>query len=234
MLTDLRNLVRYGTLVRCYLAEDSKRVTSSTFKVYIPTLMSSIENTGEVKQEEITVDRILNEEGEYNNINISLPSYIEAKSNHGYMHRLDGWIPEFKTQKSTYEVINSETGTISKIEAASTKGSTDSIPQHPAMPITKKLELKENKINTIEWRNNTSDTMVHTNSTEVDFQELNRYFIKRGHPMIGVFLEGEEFEFRILFIDGVTPYLDEIQDKGEGVNGDNPFNFRTPDLEGGE
>lgn len=234
MLTDLRNLVRYGTLVRCYLAEDSKRVTSSKFKVYIPTLMSSIENTGDVKQEEITTERILNEEGEYNDINISLPSYIEAKSNHGYMHRLDGWIPEFKTQKSTYEVINSQEGTIEKIEASSTKGSTDSIPQHPSMPITKKLELKVNKINNIEWRNNSSDIMVHTNSTEVDFQELNRYFIKRGHPMIGVFLEGEEFEFRILFIDGVTPYLDEVNDKGDGINADNPFEFKNPELEGDE
>ena len=46
--------------------------------------------------------------------------------------------------------------------------------------------------------------------------------------MIGTFLEGEEFEFRILFIDGATPYLDESEDKGEGVNGDNPFNFSSP------
>lgn len=227
MMTDLRNLVRYGTLVRCFLAEDSKRITASSFKVYIPTLMSSVENTGETKNEEISVDRLLNEEGEFSNINVNLPSFIEAKSNHVYFHRLDGWIPEYKTQTSTYELIKSVSGTISKVEASSTKGSTDGVPQHPSHPITKKLELKGNRIKEIEWKDNTSYNMVHTNSTEVDFQELNRYYIKRGHPMIGVFLEGEEFEFRILFIDGATPYLDETEDKGEGVNGDNPFNFNS-------
>lgn len=225
MLTDLRNMVRYGTLVRCYLAEDSKRVTSSTFKVYIPTLMSSIENTGDSKEETINVNRILNEEGTFKESNIVLPGYIEAKSNHGYMHRLDGWIPEFKTETSTYKIIKSETGSIDKIEASSTKGITEDVPNEPAHPIKQALDLNSNNLTSVILNNNTSNTMVHTNSIEVDYQELNRYFIKRGHPMIGVFLEGEEFEFRILFIDGVTPYLDEIEDKGEGVNGDNPFNF---------
>lgn len=228
MLKDLRGLVNYGTLVRCYLAEDSKRITASSFKVYIPSLMPSIENNGKEKVENITVDRCLNQEGSLKDCNVSLPSYIEAKSSHNYFHRLDGWIPEYKTETSSYQKITSENGEFDKISASATKGSTDGIPKHPPMKITQKLDLNNNSFKGATMNNNKSYTMVHTNSTEVDYQELNRYFIKRGHPMIGTFLEGEEFEFRILFIDGATPYLDETSDKGEGVNGDNPFNFKTP------
>lgn len=208
MIKDLRSLVRYGTLVRCYLAEDSKRITSSTFKVYIPSLMPSIENTGNDSESDVNVDRCLNQGNSFHNTKVNLPSYIVAKSSHNYMHRLDGWIPEFKTETETNESIKS----------SSTDGTSDTVGAHPGKPITQPMTLFKNTIK----------NTVHTNNTEVDFQELNRYFIKRGHPMIGTFLEGEEFEFRILFIDGATPYLDEVSDKGS--NGDNPFNF----VSGGE
>lgn len=228
MITDLRNVMRYGTLVRCFLAEESKRITASTFKVFIPSLMSSIENKEEDFNENMDIGRILNEDDSYPKVEITIGSFLEAKSSHNYMHRLDGWIPEYKTAKSTYETFKSNNGSISQISASSTKGETDDIPQHPVMPISKPLKLNDNSLEDITFNTNVSEIMVHTNSTEVDFQELNRYFIRRGHPMIGVFLEGEEFEFRILSIDGATPYLDEIKDKGQGVNNDNPFNFVTP------
>lgn len=228
---DLRNIMRYGSIVKCYLAEDSKRITSSTFKVHIPCLMPSIEDIGKSKEEEVDFsNRLLNEDINIASYKVSLESFIEAKSIHNYTHRLDGWIPEFKTQTSSYKNMKSPDGKFSELSSKSSAGVTE-MTDH-AHPIKKPFSMKDVSFESLDANNLTITEEVHTNSTEVDFQELNRYFIKRGHPMYGCFIEGEQFEFVILFIDGATPYLDEVQDKGDGSNGDNPFVFKTINKEG--
>lgn len=196
----------------CYLVEDSKRITSETFKVHIPSLMNGIENSGK-EPEDVTVDSskiCINSENPFNKT-INSGFYIEALNFTPYGHRLDGWIPKFRIEKLT-----AETGTISKQSASSTKGVTE-----PAGPgphthnIKQALTLNSNSLDSIVFNN-----LVAYNSFEVDFQELNNKFIKRGHMMIGTFINGIQNTFVILAMENAVPRLTETERKGN--NADNP------------
>lgn len=210
MVKDLRAkaYVPHGLCV-CYLAEDCKRITSSEFKVYVPSVMGGIaQNT-----DEVTAKMANTNMGEDNSAfpdEVACQGYIIGHSIHPYRHRHDGWIPMFKIEQLT-----AETGSIENNEAEASKGVTDGVPQHPPHPISKAFKMMRAKLTSIIF-----NKLVATTSTEIDYQELNNKFIYRGHRMFGEFVNGLENYFVIVAIDGVVPYL--TQTESSGANGDNP------------
>ncbi|MGL5316958.1 MAG: hypothetical protein ACRC92_27110 [Peptostreptococcaceae bacterium] len=218
---DLRSSMNISAIVKCYLAEDCKRITSSEFRVYIPSLMGSIPNDGEMSKIETDDSRCLNEEGSYKAVSMETNNYVIGKAITPYFHRLDGWIPEYKTERTTTENETSEDGSIGEIASASSDGVTERTDHDH--PIIKAFKMITNKIKSVVLNKKESNTMVHFNSTEVDFQELHRMYIKRGHQMYGAFIDGDQFEFVILAIDGATPYLTETEERTD--NKDNPTNL---------
>ena len=194
----------------CYLVEDSKRITSETFKVHIPSLMGGIDNTGK-EPEDVDIDTnkvCLNGENPFNK-KISSGFYIEALNFTPYGHRLDGWIPKFRIQQLT-----AESGTVEKQDASSIKGVTDPGGPGPhTHDLSKPLTLNDNSLNNIVFNN-----LVATASTEVDFQELNNKFVKRGAMMIGAFINGLQNTFVILAIQNAVPRLTQTEPSGGNVD----------------
>lgn len=214
MIYDLRQKTNIsGAIQACYLAEDSARITSPEFKVWIPSIMGEIDKTST----EITIannkDRLLMDEvAEYSD-SVKCQGFITAKSIHPYRIRHDGWIPQFKIQQ-----ITSEDGSIDNIEAQSTKGTTDGVPMHPPHPITKMFKMFTNKLTSIVF-----NKLIVSRSTEVDYQELNNKFIKRGHLMYGCFVAGLQNQFVIIAIDGVIPYKSQSEPGDLSDNPDTSF-----------
>lgn len=207
----------------CYLVEDSKRITSETFKVHIPSLMGGIDNTGK-EPEDVNIDTskvCLNAENPFNK-KVNSGFYIEALNFTPYGHRLDGWIPKFRIQKLT-----AESGNISTQNASSISGVTDPGGPGPhTHTLSQPLTLSDNSLSEIVFNN-----LVATSSTEVDFQELNKKFIKRGAMMIGTFINGLQNTFVILAIQNAVPRLTQTEPTGDGDNpdtsidgGNNPSN----------
>lgn len=196
----------------CYLVEDSKRITSETFKVHIPSLMGGIDNTGK-EPEDVNIDTskvCLNGENPFNK-KINSGFYIEALNFTPYGHRLDGWIPKFRIQ-----TLSAESGTVAKQDASSIKGVTDPGGPGPhTHGLSQPLTLNDNSLKDIVFNN-----LVATASTEVDFQELNNKFVKRGAMMIGTFINGIQNTFVILAIQNAVPRL--TQTEPSGGNADNP------------
>ena len=215
MVIDLRQDAGIsGNIVACYLAEDSARITSPTFKVYIPTIMESIDRNQTDYTESIDPKTNLNEAGTETATTVNCQGYLVAKSIHPYRIRHDGWIPKFNI-----ETISAESGTISDQSANSTNGVTDPGGPGPhSHSITKKLQLMSNKLKSIVF-----NKLVATTSTGVDYQELNNKYIKRGHLMYGCFVEGLQNQFVILAIDNVVPYKAQAEPGGNADNPDTSF-----------
>lgn len=211
MVIDLRqNAGISGNIIACYLAEDSARITSPEFKVYIPTIMESIDKNKTDYTESIDAKTNLNETGTTVNSTVNCQGYLVAKSIHPYRIRHDGWIPKF-----AIENVTAENGTVEDQSANSTNGVTDPGGPGPhTHSITKKLQLMTNKLTSIVF-----NKLIVTTSTGVDYQELNNKYIKRGHLMYGCFVEGLQNQFVIIAIDNVVPYKAQQQ---PGENADNP------------
>lgn len=209
---DLRQTVGLnGGLELCFYCGNGKaRITSSTFPVWIPSLMGDIPMEPGKVAEDTPFDKscLLNEDN-YLGDSVPVAYSIIAENFTPYGHRLDGWIPEFKIQ-----TLTAETGTIAKQDAGSTKGESDPVPMHPSHPITKPLTLNSNNLNNIVFNN-----LVATTSTEVDFQELNNKYIEYGQPMIGAFINGGQSRFVVIAIQNAVPRLDQSE---RGPNKDNP------------
>lgn len=211
MVIDLRQEAGIsGNIIACYLAEDSARITSPTFKVYIPTIMESIDRNQTDYTEPINPDSNLNSEGTATVNTVQCQGYLVAKSIHPYRIRHDGWIPKF-----AIEQVSAENGTVEDQSANSTNGVTDPGGPGPhSHSITKKLQLMTNKLTSILF-----NKLIVTTSTGVDYQELNNKYIKRGHLMYGCFVEGLQNQFVIIAIDNVVPYKAQAE---PGENSDTP------------
>lgn len=214
MMIDLRQDAGItGNIVACYLAEDSARITSPTFKVYIPTLMESIDRNQTDYNETTDPASNLNSGATQSVASVPCQGYIVAKSIHPYRIRHDGWIPKFDILQLT-----STDGTVDDIQSSSTSGASDAVPNHPSHPITKALELIKNTLTKILFNN-----LVATTSTGVDYQELNNKYIKRGHLMYGCFVEGLQNQFVIIAIDNAVPYKAQAEHGGNADNPDTSF-----------
>lgn len=211
MLKDLRGVANItGVMTACYLAEDSARITSPTFKVWIPSVMGGINKELTEYEEELNTDSILNvEKSEFPQVGHS-QGYIVARSAHPYRIRHDGWIPKFKIEKLT-----AEDGTVATQSADSTDGASEPVGDHPSHPIKQALKLMGNKLVDIVF-----NKLIATNSTEIDYQELNNKYIKRGHLMYGCFIAGMQNTFVIFAIDNAVPY--HAQKEYDSTNHDNP------------
>lgn len=214
MIKDLKNVAgNCNGLEKVYLVDEQKRITSPYFNVWIPSLMDGIEQGLEDTENEVDLDSFIinNEKGQIN-ASVKTSGCIRAKSIHNYRFKHEGWIPEYKIQTITYKKTEHPTGSSDEIAGSSSEGETERTDH--SHPIKKALKLLGNKLKGFIFENSTSTEMVVTNSTEVDYQELNRIYIKKGHVLYGSFLNGSDGEFVIQFIDGVTPYYDEDEDNG--------------------
>ncbi|MGL5714900.1 MAG: hypothetical protein ACRCX2_17925 [Paraclostridium sp.] len=224
MLKDLRQINGFcSSLEKVYLVDQRKRITSPYFNVWVPSLMNGINRGLEDMDEEISLDGILNDNKSGISNSVKLSQSIRAKSIHPYRFRHDGWIPEFKTEHTTYEEMTMESGTGDEMSASSSQGETElgGGPPH-THTIIKPFKMLSNKFKKFFFKDNTSTRMVHTNSTEVDYQELNKVYINKGHVLYGCFVSGgDSTEFVILAIEDVIPYYDEDEDN----NGNNTMDW---------
>ena len=207
MIVDLKNRVGMnGNTELLVLVDKDKRITSSSFNVWIPSLMSGIP-MGVESVSKYNSGNCLNDINPFVG-EVNLGGSLLAQSIHGYRFKHEGWIPEFKTK-----LLTSTDGTNASIEAASTDGVTDGSAdkKHPPHPILAALSLFTNKVNDILFNN-----LVATNSTEVDYQELNKVYIKEGHRMFGSFVKGTNGELKVMHIENIIPYYDkENTDNGK-------------------
>lgn len=202
-----------NSIEKVYLVDEKKRITSPYFNVWIPSLMDGIEQGLEDNDNEMDLSEVLlNNETGLINTTVKTSGCIRAKSIHPYRFKHEGWIPEFKVETITYEETNHPTGTAENIAAASSEGVTEKTDHDH--PIKKAFKMLSSKLSGFIFKNSTSTNMVVTNSTEVDYQELNRIYITKGHALYGSFVSGSDGEFVILAIDGVVPYYDEDEDNG--------------------
>lgn len=215
MVIDLRQQTGItGNIVACYLAEDSARITSPTFKVYIPTLMESIDQNSTEYEEQINEQSSLNEQSSPSGASVACQGYVVAKSIHPYRIRHDGWIPKFNI-----ETLSAESGSVENISASKTSGMTDGGGPGPhTHTISKALKLMKNSLSKIVF-----NKLIATTSTGVDFQELNNKYIKRGHLMYGCFVEGLQNQFVIIAIDNAVPYKAQTSPSGNADNPDTSF-----------
>lgn len=198
MIKDLRQAMNLSGEMRvCYLAEDKAHITSPTFKVYIPDIMGGIDQNQTDYQVQSSQNIILNsEKAEFANPT-NCQGYLVARSATPYGHRLDGYIQKFNVDN-----IEHPTGSSDTIDASSTNGQSDPVPNHPSHPITKALTLSGNSLS-----NTTFQNSIFTGSHGVDFQNIHNKVISRGHKMYGCFVVGEQNQFVIFAIDNAVPYL---------------------------
>ena len=194
-------LQQNGRLEQVLLVQDSKRITCSSFKIWIPSIMSNIKMTLEDWSEPSVDSRNINRQ--YQNGNVTCRGHVEATSIHGYDFAISGWIPEYKI-----ETLTAVDETNDEISAASTNGVTEIASHAPhTHAIKAALKLITNKI-----KNITMNTLVATNSTEVDLMEMHRRYVTKGGVLYGSFVSGVDFKFVIQHIDSVTTYYDEDTD----------------------
>jgi len=200
-------------IMACYLEEESARVTNHTFKVSIPSVMSSVEAGTEEVPATIDTTTCLNSRN-MATPQVTTQNFIEGRNCTTYGHRIDGWIPEF-----TIERLTAEWGTVEKLESSSTKVTSDPGSCPGGGPHTHSVSM-----GTVLSGSRLDDIVFHKLvayvSEGVDFQELHRKYIKKGHKMYGTFVEGSQTDFIIIAMDNVTPYLTEAEDNG--TNDDNP------------
>lgn len=202
-----------NSIEKVYLVDEQKRITSPYFNVWIPSLMDGIEQGVDDSDNDMDLSEVLlNNETGLIQTNVKTSGCILAKSIHPYRFKHEGWIPEFKVETITYEKTEHPTGSASEISSASTDGQTERTDHDHA--IKKAFKMITNKLKSFVFEKSTSTNMVVTNSTEVDYQELNRIYIKKGHALYGSFVNGSDGEFVILAIDNVVPYYDENEDNG--------------------
>lgn len=214
MITDIRKDITVNGDIRvCYLAEDAAHITSPTFKVYIPDLMSNIDKNKTDYQVSSPNNILLNEEQVEFSEPINCQGYLVARSACPYGHRLDGWIPKFTVDKIEHPEGNSE-----EMSAQSTKGRTDGVPGHPGHPISMKLKSFVVKIMNTVFKNST-----FTASRGVDLQNIHNKVIKRGHKMYGAFVVGEQNQFVVFAIDNAVPYMPGTEVRPDADNPDTSF-----------
>lgn len=204
-----------GSIMACYLAEDSARITSSHFKVYIPSIMGEIAKDQEEIKERCNTKAMLNESNSADfEKEVNCQGYIVAKSIHPYRIRHDGWIPKF-----TIDTLSAENGSVENITASESEAEPkDGEIVFPLKPFTRLLKMFKNSLKSIVF-----SKLIATNSKEIDYQELNNKFIKRGHLMYGCFVAGLQNQFVIIAIDDAIPYKDQKEPGGLMDNPDTSF-----------
>ncbi|MGL5718117.1 MAG: hypothetical protein ACRCX2_34250 [Paraclostridium sp.] len=98
----------------CYLAEDSKPITASSFKVYIPRLMPLVNNDGSDKGSMKIDKSICMNENNFFGSNIEVSNVVHAKSIHGYRYLHNGRIPKTTISKLDGAEITLEKGDTGK------------------------------------------------------------------------------------------------------------------------
>ena len=177
---------KYGGLEVCYLADARKRITSPSFNVYIPRLMSRVNNEGTANNDESIDSSVVDQEGaaEAFGGSVQTQSYITATAATPYRYSQDGRIPEYKIESMVFD----------EIAAEATDGQDEN-----GDKIKKPLKLF----------NVSAKTMVVTNSTEVNYMDTNKIYISKGHKMYGHFVAGTANAFVVTAIDMSMEYFEE-------------------------
>lgn len=194
-----------GVVQVCYLVEESKHITSNTFKVFIPNLMSGINNAKGDYDERIDSKKCLNKTGRVPT-SIKCQGYVTAYNMTGYGHRLDGWIPHFKIKKMT-----AKTGTVQKQSGNLSSGTQPAGCGPHTHSIANSYDASGNDLKEIVY----NEIDMYT-STEVDLQNIHNKVIKKGHRMLGVFVSGHQLRFEIIAIDHVSPRKDDTATRSNG------------------
>lgn len=234
-------------IVVCYLMEESKRITSPTFKVWVPSIMNGFEGSATESSVTASTSNILNTRNKFTSASsIQTQGYIIGRNVTAYGHRLDGWCPKFTIEQLTAEDGTFATQTSATLTGQSQSGSPGSLGMsattQPANcgnadePHTHVITLSTGagggpapvsmaniQQTQLEQKTIVFNKLVATTSEGFDFQELNHKYIKKGHKMYGSFVDGIQNEFIIIGIDQATPYLEQTEDSGIADNADSSF-----------
>lgn len=199
-----------GIVEECYLVEDSVRITSNVFKVWVPSVMGAVDNSKKVEKTKIDTSAMLNEKI-VKPAHIETQGYIEAYNVAAYPYRYDGWIPHFQSVKITAKNGKWANG------KANLSGPTTPSGCGPHTHDT----TGTHQANSVEFSNLELTDIDIYSSSGVDLQNINNICITKGHKMYGCFVNGEQTKFIILAIDNVSPRLDS---KTNDANSDIPSN----------
>lgn len=209
---DLRNWigVTNGMELAIYVGNKPSRITATHFPVWIPSLMSDIQNDGAEPLEEAFDNKILLNEDNFCPATIKKAYYILAENYTCHGHRLDGWIPKFKAAQIKATSGSFSSGSFSAINGVTELGG----PGPHDHALKQALSVDTASMDTI-----VLNEVEVISSTEVDFQELNNKYISYGTRMIGCFVSGEQTKFVIIGIENAIPRLNQ---ESRGENKDNP------------
>lgn len=198
-----------GTIEVCYLVEPSARITNHTFKVWVPSVMGSVDSDITEQNTKINAKQNIGE-GAVKPAHLQEKGYITAINESPYAYRYDGYIPHFKVAKMHIDSGSWTSG-----------NGTLSGPTTPAGcgPHTHET-TGTHQINNAEFSDMTLNGVDLWLSTEVDLQNINNKVMKKGHRMYGAFVNGgEPGEFVVFAISNVTPRFDATE---ESANADIP------------
>ena len=238
-------------IVVCYLMEESKRITSPTFKVWVPSIMNGFEGSATESSVTASTSNILNTRNKFTSASsIQTQGYIIGRNVTAYGHRLDGWCPKFTIEQLTAEDGTFATMTSATLTGAAQNGAVSDLGLSETVssedckngekthdPHTHKLSVSGGggggapgsvamaniQQTQLEQKTIVFNKLVATTSEGFDFQELNHKYIKKGHKMYGSFVDGVQNEFIIIGIDQATPYLEQTEDSGIADNADSSF-----------
>ena len=202
MIEDLQaRLNQAGAIEVCYLVEESARITNNTFKVWVPSVMGSVDNSKKEFSTKIDTKQNIAKDAVKPN-QLQERGYITALNETPYAYRYDGWIPHFKAAKIHIQKGEWTSGT------ADLSGPTTPAGCGPHTHDT----TGTHQANNVEFTDCTLEGIDIWSSTEIDFQNINNKIIKKGHRMYGCFVNGgEPGEFVIFAISNVTPRYDDTK-----------------------
>jgi len=205
-----------GGLKVCYLVNASARITSEYFDVYIPTMMSGTEPAESDKPKEEKLDKKLNLSEDANEFSdtVKTSGSIKARNCTNYFHRIDGWIPHFKIDH-----VHVTSGDMATLTTSTTSHATEQAQCKVGAPHSHGISAGQSSTG-IQMTDMNYRQLDVWGSHQVDLQECNRKYIKKGQKMYGMFAEGLQSEFCIMAIDKATPYLTEAEDNN--TDDDNP------------
>lgn len=161
---------------RCYLASKEAHITDKTFKVYIPRLQPDDSRIAEDNNVSVDTSLLINDIKV--DKTLSTRNYINAKAMTDYRSYHHG---------DVFEMVSS----VGITQPA--KEDPDNAPWN--CPVTKSPHVV-NHVHEIEKPHE-----FH----EMKYETLNDITIGNGTEMIGIFIGGDLFDFRIIHIPGVIP-----------------------------
>ena len=180
---DIKKILKQdGRVENLVLLDDSKRITCTSFMVYIPSLMNYIAPSKEDTNESIQTNNDLDDNNTSGDVTLG-GSYV-ATNVGPFDMKVEGWIPQFKIDN-----VTSPDGTTKSIDCEKLIGTTDmtGLGGITAPPVHQHALSQGALIKTANYTKLEMHTLISNTNTEVDLQDIHNIFIKQGNILYGYF-----------------------------------------------